>query len=224
MCGKFTAMASWRRVVSFARSFAAAAGAPDETVTYRPMAVLPVIVYDRNARRRRIVAMRWGFPAQNNFLTPKHLHARSETIDSTQAFAPLFHAGKRCIVVMKTFNEGLELPNGKTEQWTIDPCDGVPRGFAFLWQGYEMQGVKEPLLASVMVTVPASKLIAPITDRMPAILEDADWPTWLGENDASAGEVKAVLSTMEGVNWKMEREAKPPKPAPAPRAEEPTLF
>jgi putative SOS response-associated peptidase YedK len=188
------------------------------------MMPLPVIVWDADTKRRRVLAMRWGFPATNNFLTPKHIHARSETIDSTQAFAPLFHAGRRGIVVMQTFNEGLELPNGKTEQWTIDPCDGVPRGFAFLWQGYEMEGQREPMLACVMVTVPASKLISPITDRMPAILEDADWSTWLGEIDASPDQVKGVLKTMEGVNWKMEREPKPVKPGTARPAEEPTLF
>jgi putative SOS response-associated peptidase YedK len=168
--------------------------------------------------------MRWGLPAANNFLTPKHIHVRSETIDTAQAFAPLFHAGRRGIVVMKTFNEGLDLPNGRTEQWTIDPSDGIPRGFAFLWQGYEMEGAREPLLCCVMVTVPASKLIAPITDRMPAILDDADWATWLGETDASPADVKAVLRTVEGVNWKMDREAPPAKPPPQPDSEQPTLF
>ena len=223
MCGKFTAMASWRRVVSFSRSFTSWGG-PDETVTYRPMLMLPVIVYDAEAKRRRVLPMRWGFPALNNFLTPKHIHARSETIDTTQAFGPLFQAGRRGIVVMQTFNEGHDLPNGRTEQWTIDPCDGVPRGFAFLWQGYEMEGVKDPMLCCVMVTVPASKLIAPITDRMPAILDDADWATWLGEADASPEKAKAVLRTVEGVNWKMEREPKPPWQRGAPNAAEPTLF
>jgi putative SOS response-associated peptidase YedK len=131
---------------------------------------------------------------------------------------------RRGIVVMQTFNEGLDLPNGKTEQWTIDPCDGIPRGFAFLWQGYEMEGQREPMLPCVMVTVPASKLIQPITDRMPAILEDADWATWLGETDASPEQGKATLRTMEGVNWKKEREPKPVKLGRSPRAAEPTLF
>ncbi|HEY1961100.1 MAG TPA: SOS response-associated peptidase family protein, partial [Rhizomicrobium sp.] len=171
-------MASWRRVVSFSAGFAPASEA-DEAVTYRPMTMLPVIVYDAAAKRRCIVPMRWGLPALNNFLTPKHIHARAETIDTTPAFAPLFNAGRRGIVVMKTFNEGLDLPNGKTEQWTIDPCDGIPRGFAFLWQGYEMDGARDPMFCGVMVTVPASALVAPVSDRMPAILDDPDWALWL---------------------------------------------
>ena len=216
-------MASWRRVVRFSTAFAPS-GEQDETVVYRPMTVMPVIVYDAAARQRRIVPMRWGLPALNNFLTPKHIHARSESIDTTQAFAPLFHSGRRGIVVMKTFNEGRDMPNGRTEQWTIDPCDGIPRGFAFLWQAYEMEGAKDPFLCCVMATVPASKLIEPITDRMPAILDDDDWAVWLGETAASPADIKAVLRTMEGVNWRMEREPTPRRPQRAPPGDEPTLF
>lgn len=214
-------MASWRSVVAFSRPLTQKP-ADDERVTYRPMMPLPVIVIDPDIKQRRVLPMRWGLPAANDFLTPKHIHVRAETIDATQAFAPLFRGRQRGIVVMQTFNEGLDLPGGRTEQWTIDPGDGIPRGFAFLWQSYDVQG--QSMLACVMVTVPASKLIAPMTDRMPAILEDADWATWLGETDASPERVKAVLRTMEGVNWTMEREARPVKPSKAPRADEPTLF
>ncbi len=36
--------------------------------------------------------------------------------------------------------------------------------------------------------------------RMPAILEDEDWPAWLGEEGATPADAKAVLKTIEGVN------------------------
>lgn len=69
-----------------------------------------------------------------------------------------------------------------------------------------------------MVTVRANKLLTDTilkTDpdpRMPAILEDQDWSTWLGENDPPLDQVKSVLKTMEGENWTIAPEAKPPKP------------
>lgn len=65
------------------------------------------------------------------------------------------------------------------------------------------------MLACVMVTVPANKLLRDTIlehdpdPRMPAILEDADWKTWLGENGSTPEQAKAVLRTMEGVNWKI---------------------
>lgn len=44
------------------------------------------------------------------------------------------------------------------------------------------------------------------TDRMPAFLAAEEWGTWLGEGPATNDEVKACLKTVEGVNWRMERE------------------
>ena len=69
-----------------------------------------------------------------------------------------------------------------------------------------------------MATVPANELIRRTIKsgegdpRMPAILEDGDpaWSTWLGENGADAMAAKALLRTMEGVDWTSAPE--PPKP------------
>ena len=69
-----------------------------------------------------------------------------------------------------------------------------------------------------MVTVPANELIrrtikAQEDDpRMPAILKDDAWSTWLGEVDATPAAAKAVLKTMEGVNWQAAPEPKKPRP------------
>jgi hypothetical protein len=58
-----------------------------------------------------------------------------------------------------------------------------------------------------MATVPANELIGRTIKsqeddpRMPAILEDDAWSTWLGEGDATPATAKAMLRTMEGVNW-----------------------
>jgi putative SOS response-associated peptidase YedK len=209
MCGKFTALASWRQVHAFSQPLTASSSpAADDVVSYGVARPLPVIVLENG--QRRVVPMRWGFPHPRDPRRPQPIHARSETIDTTPAFADAFHDGQRGIVVMRTFNEGEEV-GSKTVQYTIDPGDGIPRGFAFVWRRFEIAEFPAPMLACVMVTAPASNLIAPITDRMPAILDDADWPKWLGEDLASPSDVKAVLRTMEDVNWTMAKEEKPSK-------------
>jgi len=81
-----------------------------------------------------------------------------------------------------------------------------------------------------MVTTPASKLIDPITDRMPVILEDDDWSIWLGEESAELDEVKSTLRTMENVRWtiapepKKAKERNTTKVRPEPKTPEPGLF
>ena len=110
-------------------------------------------------------------------------------------------------------------PSAKTEtrQWTIDPKDGRARGFAFVWQRFTIPDLPAPMLACVMATVPANELIRRTVKareddpRMPAILEDEVWATWLGEDGATPEAAKALLKTMEGVNWHSAPEPKKPR-------------
>jgi putative SOS response-associated peptidase YedK len=226
MCGKFTAMASWREVVEFSAPLVQAQSGMDEEVTYGVARPLPVIVWDRETGRRLVVPMRWGFPHAKDWRRRQPIHARSEAIETTRAFADAFAAGQRGIVVFKTFNEGEEVTKatGKMEtvQWTLDPCDSRPRGFAFVWRRFVPADLPQPMLACVMVTVPANRLLRDSIlkhdpdPRMPAILDDADWATWLGENNATPEQAKTVLRTMEGVNWRIAPEPKRAKGAGRP--------
>ena len=50
-------------------------------------------------------------------------------------------------------------PSGRpqTRQWTIDPRDGRPRGFAFVWRRYAIEGQPAPLPFCVMATAGADR-------------------------------------------------------------------
>jgi hypothetical protein len=113
-----------------------------------------------------------------------------------------------------TFNEGEELPNGKTKQWVITPNDGRPVAIAVICEKWA--NGTEPLDTFIQVTTPANALISRITDRMPAILQPEDWATWLGKTDASLADVKSVLRTFEdGGGWTMSEQAPTRKTEPA---------
>jgi len=151
MCGKFTAMVSWGDIVEYGSIFTRSdegggdGGGDDEVATYRVNGLLPGVVWDAEARKRRVVRMRWGFPHPKDWRRPQPIHARSETVEAKEPFRTPFHAGQRGIVLFRTFNEGKEIvkPSGKTEteQWTIDPQDGQPRGFAFVWRRFQLADV-----------------------------------------------------------------------------------
>ncbi len=208
MCGKFTAMASWSEVVAFSQPLGRADGEADRQVTYRVVGNLPVILLDIVAGKRRVVPMRWGFPDPKDWRRPRPIHARSETIETTRAFAQAFRDGQRGIVLMKTFNEAPDI-EGPTVQHTIMPGAEEVLAAAFVWRRFEVPGAPAPLFACVLVTVPANRLIATLpTDRMPAFLAPQDWEVWLGEKPAGLDAVKACLKTVEGVRWTMAREGK----------------
>lgn len=220
MCGKFTAMASWSQVVAYSNAFSSAVP-DDREITFRVMANLPVIVWNKEAQTRSVLPMRWGFPHAKDWRRPQPIHARSETIEITKAFADAFLDGQRGIVLFKTFNEAPDI-EGPTQQHTITPGDGKPLAAAFVWRQFEVPGIPTPLLACVLVTVPANKLIATLpTDRMPAFIAEEDWATWLGECDATVDEVKACLKTVEGVRWSMTKEER--KASPKAKRAKPTV-
>ena len=52
-------------------------------------------------------------------------------------------------------------------------------------------------------------MIGTITDRMPALIEDGDWTKWLGEEPATAEELKAMLRP-SGRDLDMRKAEKPP--------------
>ncbi len=212
MCGKFTQMATWSEVVAFSQPLGK--GIPAQVVVSTPMRMARIIRLNDSGEREN-VAMRWGFADRNaaNPVRPKHMHARAETVDTRPTFAEAF-AHHRGVLLVETFNEGEELSNGKTRQWTITPRDGAPIAIAVICEAW--RNGDETLWTFVQLTTPANALIAPVTDRMPAILRPQDWPAWLGETDASLAEIKRLLSTYEdGGAWSIapqDVKKAPPRP------------
>ena len=206
MCGKFTAMASWSEVVEFSQVLETNNSGNDRIETLRVMSDISVITFDHEAGKRRVVPMRWGFPKPGNWKVPQPIHARSENIEDTHPHKYAFFKGQRGIVLAKTFNEAPDLP-GKSVQHVITPSSEPALALAFVWDRFEFADLPARMIASLMVTVPASKLIATLpTDRMPAVLSVDDWSVWLGENDTPVDAAKNALRTVEGDGWTIERE------------------
>lgn len=216
MCGKFTQMMSWSAYVRLA-DLVGAPQSPLEVVM--PMRYATVLALDGNGKRAQ-VKMRWGLvpPWQKDPDTsPRYIHARAEGIEEKPTYRDAF-LHRRGLLIVRTFNEGEDV-GSKTIQHTITPRDGLPMAIAVIWERWhEAHG--GTLLTFAMVTVAANKLITPITDRMPAVLQGGDWGKWLGEEPATAEELKTMLQPFEGA-WDMapEKPAKsppPPKPKPQP--------
>jgi putative SOS response-associated peptidase YedK len=221
MCGKFTQMATWEEVVAFSQPLTAIPEGGPVTVS-TPMRVAKVMRLGEDGERE-LAPMRWGFSKpENPSFKPDHMHARAETIDSRPTFAESF-AERRGIVLVETFNEGEQLASGKTQQWVIHPKDRKPIAIAVIWEEWAGDAGSEPTF--VMVTVPPNELIGRITDRMPAILRQEVWGTWLGEDDASLKDVKALLKTFDDEgNWEMAQQVAPSKAKAAKSKAQGDLF
>lgn len=120
MCGKFTQMASWQEVHASSKPILADAGR-DDVIVATSMRFARILRLNAKGERE-LVSMRWGFADKDDdtLARLKHVHARSETIDTKPTFAAAFAQG-RGILLVQTFNEGEELPSGKTKQWGSSP-------------------------------------------------------------------------------------------------------
>lgn len=204
MCGKFTQMASWKEVVAFSQPLWRIVDGEPVTVS-TPMRMAKIMRLGEDGKRE-LIDMRWGFskPGNTSF-KPDHMHARSETVDSRPTFSESF-SERRGICFVATFNEGEELPSSKTKQWVFSPKDAKPIAIAVIWE--EWEGDTGVVPCFIQLTVPANPLVAKITDRMPAILREEDWPVWLGETDAPLKDIKALLRTFDDAgNWNMAEQA-----------------
>ena len=220
MCGKFTQMMSWSKLVELSDLLGAREG-PSETVT--PMRFASVIRRGADGKRE-CVRMRWGLVPRwetDPVKGTKFIHARAESLDERRAFAEAF-ASRRGLIVVRTFNEGREATPRRTEQHVITPRDGKPLAIAVIWEcfGESHAGALDTF---AMVTVPANRLISSITDRMPAMVAPENWGKWLGEEPANVQELKDLLKPFEG-DWDMAPERPGGARAGGTKERSPELF
>ena len=211
MCGKFTQMMSWGELVTLAELIGAP---PSAMATVTPMRFATVIRLDAQGRREA-ARMRWGLvpaDAPDPSVGTRFIHARAETIEQRPTFREAFFK-RRGLVVVNTFNEGKEITPSKTEQYVVTLNGRRATAIAVICERWSVPNM-EVLETFAMVTVPANKVIGTITDRMPALVGDEDWASWLGEAPATVDELKAMLSssTLEMEMAKAGKPAPPPKP------------
>ena len=198
MCGKFTQHYSWQQVHAFSQPLVV--DRPDELVVSTPMRPAYIMRLDPGGQRI-MVPMRWGFSGVNDKTPskPRHIHARSETIDTLRTFAQAFQEA-RGILMVATFNEGEEV-GSKTKQWVITPKDRLPIAIAVICE--QWTNGTEVLDTFVMATTPPNALIARITDRMPAILPAGDVGHLAGRDPGTPGRRQRAAAHLRG-RWQLD--------------------
>jgi putative SOS response-associated peptidase YedK len=194
MCGRFTLT---HPTEALARLFEAVpANDLPEGPRYNICPTETVAAVTSEGGVRRLRPMRWGFlpvwyktPGDGPLL----INARADTI----AVKPAFRAAvreRRCLIPASGFYEW-RVEGGRKLPWYISRADGAPMALAGIWQVWEGGGAT--LATCAIVTTDANATMARIHDRMPVIVEPADWALWLGE--AGHGAAALMRPAAEGV-------------------------
>jgi len=144
----------------------------------------PVVRRHPETGERRLDLLRWGLVPhwlKDLKATRQPINARGETIAATPMFRDAY-ARRRCLVPADAFYEWQAAPEGKLP-WAIARADAACLVFAGLWEGW--RGPDGSVIRSyTIVTTSANAALRPLHERMPVVLEEADWADWLGETDA----------------------------------------
>jgi putative SOS response-associated peptidase YedK len=181
MCGRFTQ----RPTIEMAAIFGAEDRLDDEGAHYSgaPTQRIAVVV-ERRDNQRAVVNYRWGLVPSWTRGAPvptRMLNARSETVALRPAFRGLL-AKHRLIVPADGFYEWRRGPELARQPYYIRRADGRPLALAGLWASWhdpEQPRDNDPLRSATILTTAPNALLRKVHNRMPVVLSESHWDTWL---------------------------------------------
>ncbi len=197
MCGRFVSSNTPDRIASyFGASFDTEPLGENHNVA--PTNDIYAVVADASAQPV-VRAFHWGLVpswAKDVKIGSKMINARAETLAEKPAFKPLLKS-RRVIIPMDGFYEWKAVPGQKAKQpYFIHRRDGEPLAVAGLWAAWRDKsvGAEGPWLHScTIITTAANATMAPVHDRMPALLAPAVWHQWLDPDNHDIESLASLL-------------------------------
>jgi putative SOS response-associated peptidase YedK len=182
MCGRY---ASFLPAEAIARIFGTVNPLPNLEPTWNmaPTKDAPVVRLSREGQRH-LDALKWGlvpYFTKDLKKARKPINARDDNVAKSGMFREAF-AKRRCLVPAPVYYEWRDNPDGGKTPFAVARVDGEPVAFGGIWEHWRSPD-GEMLQTFATITTDANAPLAPIQDRMPVIIERADWPLWLGELD-----------------------------------------
>ena len=126
-----------------------------------------------------LAELRWGLIpswAKDESVGSRMINARAETLAEKSSFKGLLRS-KRCLIVADGFYEWKKENGFKTPMY-ITMKDHEPFAFAGLWDSWKSPDGQQLRTCTIITTEP-NEVVAPIHDRMPAILLPEARDAWL---------------------------------------------
>jgi putative SOS response-associated peptidase YedK len=182
MCGRFTYKLTWEEIVRLYRlTLDQSARNTQARFNVCPTTAIDTIVEADG--KRRLEPMRWGLiPAwwskPLKELRLATFNARAETVEEKPFFRGAFKRN-RCLIPVSGYYEWQDTPAGK-QPWYFTAADGSPAlTIAGLWDEWHDKVSGETLKSCTMIIAEPNKFVAEVHDRMPVLLAEKDYESWL---------------------------------------------
>jgi putative SOS response-associated peptidase YedK len=180
MCGRYTDLLTWAQIVDLYEITSGEIAPNDFRTSYNVAPTQWAPIVRRGEKGREAALLRWGLIpawAKNKSVGYKMINARAEGIASKSSFRSALKS-KRCLVVASGFYEWKKLATIKQPYW-IGFTDRRSFAFAGLWERWTDRASGEHIETYTIITTEPNGLCAPIHNRMPVILDPADYERWL---------------------------------------------
>lgn len=189
MCGRFNQTASGEQVAEAFGLDEAPELAPRYNIA--PTQPVAVIGIQPKTGHRRLTQLRWGLVPRDALGRERgFINARSETAWDKPAFREAF-ARRRCLIPATGFYEWQKLDARRRQPWLIRLAAPGPFAFAGLWE--PAPAVPRATPTCTILTTEPNEVACRVHDRMPVILDPADYALWLDPTVVLAAELRPLL-------------------------------
>jgi putative SOS response-associated peptidase YedK len=192
MCGRFSQFHSTEQIV---QRFMVHAATFDFGPRYNiaPSQTLPAIV----AQDDQVIlkSFQWGLVpswAKDRNIGARMINARSETVAEKPAYRAAFKS-RRCLIPADGFYEWKKSPGRNKTPMYIHLDDNGLFAFAGLWESWTDPVDGSTLETCTICTTTPNRVMAPIHDRMPALLNRDAESRWLDPSNQDVSQLESLL-------------------------------
>jgi putative SOS response-associated peptidase YedK len=192
MCGRFTLTAdpSDLQEAFYWVNF----GNYDITPRYNiaPTQGIPVVT---NNGKNTLDFFTWGlvpFWAKDPSIGSRMINARAETLAEKPSFRNAYKL-RRCLILADGFYEWQNDPETKNKiPFYIQINNGKPFAFAGIWEDWHSKDGSQ-ILSTAIITTEPNDFLRPIHKRMPVILSQENYSTWLQPGEVNPEQLDPLL-------------------------------
>jgi putative SOS response-associated peptidase YedK len=186
MCGRF---ASFKPPEAMRALFRTTNPLPNVAASWNiaPSQDAMVIRVNPETGERNLDLLTWGLvPHWTKDLKEarRPINARAETVASSPIFKSAYK-NRRALIPAEAYFEWTAGQGGMKQPHAIARPGLETLSFAGIWEGWRAETGKV-IRSFAIITTAANQAMARIHPRMPVIIGQADWGTWLGEVEADA--------------------------------------
>lgn len=145
---------------------------------------------------REMEFFHWGLIpswAKDPKIGNRMINARSETLSEKPSFRNAYKR-RRCLILADGYYEWKKIPGDRLKQPVyIRLKSQKPFALAGLWETWEADAAEETLRSCTIITCPPNAALEQIHHRMPVILPQEAYATWLSPTEQSAETLQPLL-------------------------------